>query len=212
MKVKIGPYLTFWGPYQIANLLLGNPEKDYSGLSGEPLGWRNRWADKLGDWLAQTWVADFCQWIYDKRERQVYVKIDNYDVWNMDDTLRHIIGPMFVRLKEVKQGSGFVDDEDVPDELKSTAPGARDGCEEWDSDHNLHRRYDWLLDEMIWAFTTDHEEVKSAFYDHSAVDKAEGISEQIKKIKVDREAVKAYDQRLHKAYCLFGKYYQTFWD
>lgn len=211
MKVKIGPYLHWWGPYQIAELIFGNPDKNRFEMDYKPT-WRERGADKLGDWLASTWVADFCQWIHDRRQRQVYVHIDNYDVWNMDDTLRHIIGPMFVRLKAIKHGSGNIEDCDVPDDLKSTAPGARDGREEWDSDHNLHKRYDWLLDEMIWAFTTDHEEVKSTFYDHSAVDESAEIGEQIKKIKVDWEAVKAYNERLQKAYCLFGKYYQTFWD
>jgi hypothetical protein len=211
MKVKIGPYLNWWGPYQIANLLFGNPDKNRWGPEHEP-GWRERWADRLGDWLAKTWVADVCQWVHDRRQRQVYVHIDNYDVWNMDDTLRLIIAPMFVKLKQVKHGSGYIDDEDVPDELKSTAPGARDGCADWDSDHNLHKRYDWLLDEMIWAFTTDHEAAKEPYYNWSAVNKSDSIDKQVKSLKVDREAVKAYDARLQKAYCLFGKYYQTFWD
>lgn len=209
MKVKIGPYLRWWGPYQIAELLLGNPDKDRFGMDYKP-SWRERWADKLGDWLAETWVADACQWVHDHRQRQVYVHIDNYDVWNMDDTLRLIIGPMFVKLKEIKHGSGMIEDIDVPEHLRSTAvPPIK---EPWDLDDNFHRRYDWLLDEMIWAFNTDHEEVKSAFYDHSAVDESAGITEQIKKIKVDLEAVKAYDKRLENAYRLFGKYYQTFWD
>lgn len=212
MKVKIGPYLNWWGPYQIADLLLGNPDKDRFSMDYEP-GWRARAADKLGDWLAKTKLADLCQWIHDKRERMVYVKIDNYDVWNMDDTLRHIIGPMFVRLKAVKQGSGFVDDEDVPDELKSTAPGARDACKNpWDSDDNLHRRYDWLLDEMIWVFTTDHEAEQQKFYDHSAVNSGDSLQKQIKQMRVDREGLEAYEARLQNAYRLFGKYYQTFWD
>lgn len=209
MKVKIGPYLTWWGPYQIADLLFGNPEKY---LPEEEETWRHRWSEKLGDWLAKTWVADFCQWIYDKRERMVYVRIDNYDVWNMDETLRHIIGPMFIRLKAIKHGSGFIDDEDVPEHLRSTAPGARDGCEAWDSDHNLHKRYDWLLDELIWAFTTDHEEAKNGFYDWSKVNKEDDLNKQIHSMKVDRDSLEAYEKRLQKAYCLFGKYYQTFWD
>lgn len=209
MKVKIGPYLNWWGPYQIANLLFGNPDKHRWDPEHEP-GWRERTADKLGDWLAKTWVADFCQWIHDKRERQVYVKIDNYDVWNMDETLRHIIGPMFVRLKAIKHGSGFIDDEDVPDELKSTSAPPLENP--WDTDANLHRRYEWLLDEMIWAFTTDHEEVKHKFYDWTKVDKTDDLNKQIQSMQVDREGLDAYEKRVQNAYRLFGKYYQTFWD
>lgn len=211
MKVKIGPYLNWWGPYQIADLLFGNPDKDRFSMDYKP-GWRAKAADRLGDWLAQTRFADVCQWIHDKRERQVYVHIDNYDVWNMDATLRHIIGPMFVKLKAVKQGSGMIDDQDVPENLRSTAPGARDGCEEWDSDKNLHLRYEWVLDELIWAFNHDVEEARAAFYDHSQVDESAGIEKQIHQMKVDREGLEAYEARLQNAYQLFGKYYQTFWD
>lgn len=206
MKVKIGPYLNWWGPYQIADLLFGNPDK-----WPEKETWRHRWSHRLGHWLAEkTPVATWCQWIYDRRERQVYVHIDRYDVWNMDDTLRLIIGPMFVKLKATKHGSGFVEDSDVPDHLKSTAAPPRENA--WDSDANLHARYDWLLDEMIWAFTTDHEEARHAFYDHSGVDKSQTLEAQIHSIQIDRDALDAYEVRVTNAYRLFGKYYQTFWD
>jgi len=213
MKVIIGPYKNWIGPYQLADKIFFWQDK-----YNDDCVWADR-AHRFGTWLAEkkdgsdTWLMKLCNWIDKKRKRHIYVKIDNYDVWNMDETLRHIIGPMFVRLQSLKQGSGFVDDEDVPDELKSTAPGARDGCEEWDSDHNLHRRYAWLLDEMIWAFTTDHEEERQKFYDWSEVDKKEdNLQRQLKKLKVDEAALEAYDLRLQTAYKLFGKYYQTFWD
>ena len=211
MKVKIGPYLTWWGPYQIASLVFGNPKEDWTGET--PPTWRHRWADKLGDWLANTKFADLCQWVYDRRRRQVYVHIDNYDVWNMDDTLRLIIGPMLVKLKAIKHGSGFVDDEDVPPHLRSTAPGARDGCENpWDSDANLHHRYDWLLDELIWVFTHDQNAAEEGFYDHSGVDRSANLSTQVKQMRVDREGLDAYHARKRNAFRLFGKYYQTLWD
>lgn len=210
MRVKIGPYLRWWGPYQIANLLLGNPKETYDWTTGQPKTKRLQWADKLGDWLASTKFADLCQWIHDRRKRNVYVRIDNYDVWNMDETLRLIIGPMFVRLKAIKQGSGFIDDEDVPDELKSTSAPPLENP--WDTDANLHRRYEWLLDEMIWAFTTDHEEVKHKFYDSTKVDKVDDLNKQIQSMQVDRQGLDAYEKRVQNAYRLFGKYYQTFWD
>jgi len=212
MRVKIGPYLKWWGPYQVAELLLGNPSQDRWGMDYQPT-WRERWADKLGDWLANTRFADLCQWIHDKRRRQVYVHIDNYDVWNMDSTLRLIIHPMLVKLKQTKHGSGYVDDTDVPEHLQSTAPGARDGCENpWDSDHNLHPRYDWLLDELIWAFGHDQDAAEASFYDHSAVDNTGDLNTQVNQLKVDREGLEAYHARLSNAYQLFGKYYQTLWD
>jgi len=209
MHVKIGPYIKWWGPYQVADLVFGLPEGKYDLITGEPLNWRTRWSERFGDWLAETKFADFCQWINNKRNRQVYVRIDDYDVWNMDETLRHIIGPMFVRLREIKHGYGFIEDEDVPEHLHSVhAPAEREY--EWDC--NAVNRYNWLLDEMIWAFNTDHETAKSVFWDHSAVDENSDITTQVRQLKVDREALDKYNARLQNAYRLFGKYYQTFWD
>lgn len=209
MRVKIGPYLNWWGPYQIAELLLGNPPKDRIGMEYNPT-WRERWADKLGEWLASTWVADACQWVYVRRQRQVYVHIDSYDVWNMDSTLRLIIHPMLVKLQQIKHGSGSVDDDDVPPHLRSTA--VPPPAEAWDLDDNFHQRYTWLLDELIWAFGTDHEEVRNKFYDWSKTNKDQSLQDQIENLEVDREALDAYDARVQNAYRLFGKYYQTLWD
>lgn len=208
MRVKIGPYLRWWGPYQLAELLLGNPPQDRYGMDYQPT-WRERMADKLGDWLAETWVADACQWIHDRRKRQVYVHIDNYDVWNMDSTLRLIIGPMLVKLKEVKHGSGRVDDADVPPHLRSTAAPPVE--HDWDIDDNFHARYDWLLDELIWVFTHDTD-VEDSFHDWSDVNRNLPLMEQVSQVRVDHEAQAAYHARVQNAYRLFGKYYQTLWD
>ena len=207
MKVVIGPYLKWWGPYQIADLVFGNPP-NYIDEKDET--WRHRWSHRLGEWLAGTWVADACQWIHDRRQRQQYVRIDRYDHWNMDETLRIIIGPLLVQLKKHKQGSGMVDDEDVPEHLRSTA--APPVAEAWDLDDNFHSRYEWLLDELIWAFCTDHEAAKDRFYDHSAVDHKADLNTQLHQMHVDRHGLEAYEARLQQAYCLFGKYYQTLWD
>ncbi|MFZ9498226.1 MAG: hypothetical protein ACO265_08430 [Polynucleobacter sp.] len=210
MKVKIGPYLKWWGPYQIAELLLGFPEGRYDYITGKPLDWRTKYAERLGDWLADSWVGRFCDWVYSKRKRNVYVHIDGYDVWNMDETLRHIIAPMFVKLKATKHGYGFIEDADVPEHLHSTKAEVPRGDHGWDS--NAEARYTWLVDELIWVFSTDHEEAKHQFYDWSQVDKAEGLAAQISNLQVDHAGLQAYEARVQRAYELFGKYYQTFWD
>lgn len=203
MKVNIGDHLTYWGPYQIADALFGFPEDRWSLKETK----RGQIARKLGAWLASTKLNDLCEWIHSKRKRKVKVKINNYDVWNMDGTLALIIGPMFVKLKENSHGSGFVDDEDVPEELRSTnAPPTE--CE-WETDDNFHKRFQWLLDEMIWLFNTDHEEILGNYYvfDHSL-----DWQEQIKNCKVDDAAIDAYRSRLKNGYRLFGKYYESFWS
>ena len=52
----------------------------------------------------------------------------------MDHTLAMIIVPMLKQLKETKHGAPFVDDEDVPEELKSTSAPAKEN--DWDTDDN----------------------------------------------------------------------------
>ena len=210
MKVVIGPYLNWWGPYQIAELLFGNPSKDRFGMEYNPT-WRERWADRLGDWLAKTWVADACQWIHDRRKRQVYVRIDNYDVWNMDHTLALIALPMLKRLREVKHGSPKVDDFDCPQHLWST--NAPPKANEWDTDAYWHDRWDYVLGEIIWAFEQEVDENSTdKFYDHSGVDESTDLNTQISKIKVDQDGLNHHEHRKQRGFVLFGKYYQALWD
>lgn len=211
MKAIIGPYKNWIGPYQIADKIFFWQDK-----YNDDCVWADR-AHRFGTWLAEnkdgsdSWLLKLCNWIDSKRKRHIYVRIDNYDVWNMDDTLRHIIGPMFIKLKATKHGSPNVDDEDVPEHLRSTMAKPKEN--DWDIDELFHQRYEWILDELIWAFTSDHEANREKFYDWSQVDKKEAnLQSQLKKLKVDDAGLEAYDLRLQTAYKLFGKYYQTFWD
>lgn len=83
-------------------------------------------------------------------ERKISVKIDPFDTWSMDHTLSLIIHPLLVQLKATTHGAPMVDDEDVPEELRSTSAPKPE--KEYDTDDNFHKRWDWVLDEMIWAF------------------------------------------------------------
>ena len=165
MKIYIGPYKNWFGPYQLADLL------KHFGVS------ENK-CHNIGGRLSETWVGKFLEWVHSKRKRTMIIRIDRYDTWSMDHTLSFIVLPMLKQLKETKQGSALVDDEDVPEHLRSTAPGARDGCEEWDCDNNLHSRWDWVIDEMIWAFEQQiDDDADSKFYNHDKVDKSLDFSE-----------------------------------
>ena len=123
-----------------------------------------------------------------------YVHIDYWDTWNMDATLASIILPMLKQLKETKQGFPFVNNEDVPESLRSEfdpenmfeAPG--EPFEEiWIA------RWDYVLDEMIWSFQFEADG-KNLLFDVS-----------------DEEYVK-YSKKLANGFRLFGKYYQNLWD
>lgn len=158
-------------------------------------------------------------------DQKIKVQIDPWDTWSMDHTLAHIVTPMLKQLKETKHGAPLVDDEDVPDKLKSTA-SKKKKKNEWDTDGNWFKRWDYVLGEMIFAFesmTTDWEqqfysgEVDIAFVPiKSKNKKLDGMIEMKKgpkdTFKVDDKGMKKYEERMQNGFRLFGKYYRSLWD
>jgi hypothetical protein len=149
MYVYIGPYVDWIGPYQIADKIFFWTEK-YPLDEKLEERWDYKLKDRFGDWLNSTWVKKYCEWVHKRKQRAVDIHVDGYDVWSADHTLGLIILPVLKKLKEVKHGSPDIDDEDVPEELKSTSAPPKK--HEYDTDDNFHKRWDWVLDEMIWAF------------------------------------------------------------
>ena len=80
------------------------------------------------------------------KEQKVNVRIDKWDTWNMDVTLAHIIVPMLKQLKATKHGAPLVELEDVPEHLRS------EKTNEYGVDDTHFERWDWVMDEMIFAF------------------------------------------------------------
>ena len=168
--------------------------------------WANKWAERL---------EPICQVI--KRIRQVihpeirYVKIDRYDTWSMDHTLAYIIHPMLVQLKKDKHGAPHTDDEDVPKKLRSYVASPKKNP--WDTDENHFKRWDYILDEMIWAFEQElKDDDEAQFYDHSESNDVKDWNEKMSKLKVDREGLEAHQKRKANGFRLFGKYYSALWD
>ena len=200
MKVYIGGYRNHWiSPYKILEKVFFWREIDYN----EPI--IDKWSDRLTP-LCKG-LQSFLDFVHPEIN---FVKIDRYDTWSMDYTLAKIVLPMLKQLKETKHGSPNTDDEDVPEHLRSINSKKEN---EYDTDENHFARWDWVLNEMIWAFeqNIDHNS-DDQFYDHSAVDHKAGISEQIGKIKIDHVGLDAHTERKANGYRLFGKYYQGLWD
>ena len=242
MKVYIGPYRDWIGPYQIADMIFFWVEK-YPEDESIEARWDYRLHDLFGDWLAKTWVKDLCQWIEDKRERKVKVKIDYYDTWSMDNTLAYIIIPMLKQLRDTKHGSPYVEEEDVPTHLQMTKREKKlfeEGHwnkkikatedEKEQANAKFHDRWSWVLDEMIFAFESQFNNWEDQFrkgtieFKHTPVDKDgnEVPKEEAQFFRLDRgpndtsetdwDGRKAYGERIQNGYRLFGKYYQSLWD
>lgn len=206
MKVKIGTYRNWIGPYQLAEKLLFWKDKD------------DDLVDKFGKWLSETIVYDVCEWIHNKKERTVKIRIDRYDVWNMDHTLSLIVVPMLHQLKKDKQGAPYTDDNDVPEELRSTS--APPPAKEYDVDRLHFARWDWILDEMIFAFehvkdTSWEEECWTGEADWTFVETE--LGSKMEKgpnhtLTCDMDKLKAINDRVDNGLRLFGKYYRNLWS
>ena len=202
MKVYLSKYRYHWiSPYTVLEKAFFWREIDYD----EPI--IDKWSDRLAP-ICQG-IQKVLDFIYPKIN---YVKIDRWDTWSMDYTLSFIVVPMLKQLKETKHGAPFVDDEDVPEELKSTSAPPKEN--EWDTDDNHFKRWDWALNEMIWAFeqNLDHDS-EDKFFDHAEWDEKEkDFGKNLHKIKIDQPGLKAHQDRKANGFRLFGKYYQGLWD
>lgn len=130
--------------------------------------------------------------------RDEVVVIHKYDTWNMDHTLALLIVPMLKQLKETKHGSPNVDPTDVPMYLKPKQMDIVRYRENGETDENFFKRWDYVIDEMIWAFeqiiNDDNDE---QFWNGKDLDK---------------EAFEKYQNRIDNGTKLFGKYYRCLWD
>jgi len=188
MKVYLGPYRDWFGPYQLAEKIMFWKDKDDDAVYD------------FGEKLSNTFIGRFLTWVGNKKKRKIKVRIDKYDTWGMDHTLALIILPMLKQMQATKHGSPCVDDKDVPEELRSTS--APEKANEWDIDDNHHKRWDWVIDEMIWAFEQIiNDDNDSQFFDHST-----------DPITYDKEGHKKHMKRINNGTRLFGVYYQGLWD
>jgi hypothetical protein len=202
VKVYINKYRDHWlSPYTILEkVFFWKKEIDYDDPFIE------KWSNRLEPF--SKGLQKFLDFIHPKIN---YVKIDYWDTWSMDHTLAYMIVPMLKQLQKDKHGAPLVDDEDVPEELRSTSAPPKE--KEYDVDGNHFKRWDWVMDEMIWAFEQKLvDDSTDKFYDWTEVDKTVNINDQIKKLKVDHEGLDAHNKRMENGFRLFGKYYQGLWD
>jgi hypothetical protein len=195
MKIKIGPYSNYIGPYQIAEKILFWIPKYDENNHYEYTKAYDKYVHSFGEWLSEIkWLVNFCDWVESKRKRTIKIKIDRWDTWSMDHTLALIVLPMLKQLNETKHGAPITDDEDVPEHLRSTAAEPKEN--EWDTDSNHFKRWDWIMDEMIWSFEQLVNDDDSQFWNP----------------KFDKEAYEKHHERINNGLRLFGKYYRGLWD
>jgi hypothetical protein len=223
MKVYISNYRDHWiSPYTILKKVCFWEKDDgvFYNFEDKPNHKYDKWVNRLNPiCMAIQKVLDFIH------PRIEYVKIDRYDTWSMDHTLANIILPMLKQLRDSKHGAPNVDDEDVPEELKSTSAPPKEN--EWDTDENHFKRWDWILDEMIFAFECKNDNSWEEAFRSGVIDwKTEacawdenGKATLYKQVdgpnhtyECDYEGMKVVEDRIQNGFRLFGRYYQNLWD
>jgi hypothetical protein len=212
MKVYLNKYRDHWvSPYTIAQKLCFWRKIDYD----EP------WVqvvNKVLQPVCKTWMI-----ILDVVHPKInYVKIDKWDTWSMDSTLSPIILPMLRQLRKTQHGAPHVDDKDVPKTLRSTTKSAQKAKKNpWDPDGNYFRRWNWVMDQMIWSFEqlcdddwekqfysgkSDYQWVKN---DNKTMSLQRGPNDTF---KWDKAGHTKHSERIQVGLVLFGKYFQNLWD
>lgn len=87
-------------------------------------------------------------------KRTEYIKVDDYDVWNMNETLISIIRPLLNEYVKQKNGSPTSTNDDVPEHLKNTG--------DLYNDTTVHERWDYIVSEMVYSFS---EKTIDEYYD-----------------------------------------------
>jgi hypothetical protein len=227
MKIYKSNYRNHWlSPYVILEKIFFWREIEYD----EPI------IKKLSDFLTPFSVSwqKFLDFVH---PRINYVKIDRYDTWSMDHTLADIILPMLKQLRDTKHGSPMVDAEDVPEELRIV--GHQDaspqlelvfddqGQYEKESWEITHRRWEWVLNEMIFAFEHFVDDSWEEAYRSGEIDTHSVPCEWDENGKptlytfedgpnhtyeCDYDGMRKVYDRMDNGFRLFGKYYRGLWD
>ena len=202
MKIKIGPYPNRWMSNihtRYMNKKYGYvdwPEYKQKGLRVKAQPFAEAWREQAEDIIQSIYNCTINLFL-DRRVQKIKIHIDRWDTWSMDHTLAPIILPMLKQLKETKHGAPYVDNADVPKELRATKKQIEAYGKKGDVDPKHFDRWDWILDEMIYAFDckANKDEVYMRF-----------------DTKTERDAMYKEQDRISNGFRLFGKYYESLWD
>jgi len=231
MKAKIGKYPHWFTVSRVEDAYLewrhkkpawDVDERDYDRLDKTVVKILDGW---------QTVLYYTVNQIQSRKQQKVRVHVDDWDVYEAKTTFAHIILPVLERLREEKHGAPFVEKEDVPKELHDKKLTKKQK-EQGEVGENHFKRWDYVLDAMIWSFreiVEDKPGEEQFFTGKSDIvwtpvdEKGNEASEEEHKYyrmdrgpndtsKIDWEGLQAYEDRIDYGLRMFGKYYRGLWD
>ena len=219
MKVYIGKYYKNWFH---SNIHQSYMTKKHGNEWEENTNKFEDFLEKVESTIQSIYNATINKVVGHHWGHKVRVRVDDYDAWNADNTLAHIILPVLIKVRDSKYGTPLVDDEDVPENIRSTA-ATKQKEHEWDTDEFLEARWQYAIGEMIYAFEcaindewddqfysgeTDYTRVPEEIGGETYYALKEGPNHTF---KVDSDGMNAAWIRRNNALRLFGKYYHSLW-
>lgn len=209
MKIWTSKYRNHWlSPYVILTAIcFWEKDKDrIYNLNDEDDNPYDLWV-KVLEPFCQGWQK-FLDFVHPRVE---YIKLDHWDTWSFDHTLADIILPGLKQLQATKHGAPYTDDKDVPEYLRSHMAQPKEN--EWDTDDLHFMRWDWILNEMIWAFEQKvNDTAEDQFFDHSGCNDTAPWDKDYIRPKYDKKAHTAWQKRKANGFRLFGKYFENLWN
>lgn len=199
MRVKIGPYLNYYGSYNILKSL------KHIGVSENTIEYLDDHTPK--------WIVSFLEKIHSMRQRKVVIHIDEYDAWNANQTMAMIIVPILIKLKNNHHG--------FPARIYSDY-----NISEEDDDATEKADQIWvdILYKMIWAFQQQMDDdwqskyiLSYGEYHFEKMESKPG-EEELHEMKwdkepvVDHDGIKLHQKKIDEGLQLFAKYYDNLWD
>lgn len=165
-------------------------------------------------------------------ERKIEVQIDRWDTYSLEHTTALIVLPMLLQLRNTKMGVpsefGDVGGADYDSQYsfdfytESYNDAFNEGCKRWDD----------ILDKMIWSFQQLVDDNYDSQYHHGEMDiewkktekqymnpisgKMEYMSEMVDKNPNDHwydfVGHMLHEERIQEGFELFGKYFRNLWD
>ena len=206
MKIKIGSYPDRW----VSNVHTNHMEKKYGILWENNITRLDKVLEVIEDAL-QTVYNHTANIFLDSMEQSVDIHIDPWDTWSMDSTLAPIILPMLTQLKKTGHGAPNIDFEDVPENLRPTEKQLDDCKRSGDVDPNHFTRWDWVMDEMIWAFNEKCRDDWTMDYYGDYIQGKDGSIGSGYFEWQDRDGMNAHQERMTNGFKLFGKYFENLW-
>ena len=193
MKIKIGPFRD----RLICRIHNRHMDKKYGYVDWpDEQDYEDHVLEAIEDGVQSVYNVFNWLWFDRRTGQKQKIRIDRWDTWSMDHTLAPIILPMLVQLKDTKHGAPFVDNVDVPKQLRATKKQIEAYGKKGEVDPKHFDRWDWVLDEMIYAF--DCKANKDDVYMRFDI--------------LDRDGMEKEQERISNGFRLFGKYYENLWD